>query len=53
MSQQEAMSKSVELLASIFLAKAKDGVFDVPAMVFKSRCKDFSFPDINSKDCIY
>ena len=47
------MSKSVELLASIFFAKPKEQVFDIPALFFKYWCKDMSFPEIQSKDCVY
>lgn len=49
----EELSKSVELLASIFFGKPKLQVFDIPALFFKQRCTDMSFPDINAKDCIY
>jgi len=50
---EKELSKSVELLASIFFGKPKEQVFDIPALFYKQRCKDMSFPDINSKDCIY
>ena len=52
MSDKE-LSKSVELLASIFFAKPKEQVFDIPALFFKYWCNDMSFPEIASKDCVY
>ena len=53
MAEQTKTNPAVELLCSLFMSKAKKGMFDIPGFMFKQWANSKTIQPIDATDCIY